>query len=39
MIRHRYSWIARACRERGLVVSRVNRPVVNGQPWLAIRRS
>lgn len=39
MIRHSYTWIARACRERGLAVSRVDRPVVNGQPWLAIRRA
>lgn len=39
MICHSYSWIARACRERGLAVSRVSRPVVNGQPWLAIRRT
>lgn len=39
MIRHSYSWIARACRERGLAVSRVDRRVVNGQPWLAVRRA
>lgn len=38
MVCHSFSWIALACRQRGLVASRVNRPVVNGQPWIAVRR-
>jgi hypothetical protein len=38
MVCHRFSWIASACRGRGLAASRVDRPVVNGQPWIAVRR-
>lgn len=39
MICHSFRWIASACRQRGLRASRVDRPIVNGQPWIAVQRA
>lgn len=38
MVRHRFAWIASACQARGLEARKVDRPIVNGQPWIAITR-